>query len=143
MGVGLAGQLNAASEEPTVCILRYGVFDRCAHAVDRLSHSRASINGKSQSSPAHDIARNGNRLDQFTILDGEQERTLGARFANVASLEVTGEDYVRPLVKNGRLMYMAESPVIVSLVDQVIERAWRIVGVAPPYLPVPYGARRC
>ena len=137
MDVGLAGQFNAACEEPAVCILRNGVFDRLAHAVHRLSHSGTSIKGNSQSRPTYDVARNGTRLDKFTILDGKQVRTLGARFANVAPLEVAGEDYVRPLMKNGRLMHMAKGPVIVSLVDQVIERAGSIVGMAPiPPSPV-------
>ena len=129
--VGSADQFDAAREEPAVCVARYRVFDRQTHAIDRLCNARTPVNRNRHLSPAHDVAGNRNHFGKFAILDRNDVRTLGADLANVATLEIAREDHVRSLVENGRLMHMTESPVMVSLIDKVIERTGGIVGVTP------------
>ena len=130
VNVGLAGQFNAACEEPAVCVVCYGAFDRGSHTVRCLRHSRTSVNRNSQSGPTHDFTGNWMCLSKFAILDCNEVCALGASLLDVAPLEIAGEDHVRSLVENRCLMHVTERPVIVSLVDEVIERAGSIVCVA-------------
>ena len=54
---------------------------------------------------------------------------MGPRLANVPPLEIAGEDHVRPFVQDIPLMHVAEGPVVIALVDEVIECAGRIIRV--------------
>ena len=46
------------------------------------------------------------------------------------SLEIAAKCYMRSLMQNGSLMNMGKRPVVVTLVDQVLDCARRIISVA-------------
>lgn len=48
----------------------------------------------------------------------------------MAALQIAAEYDMRPLVKDSGLVHMRERPVVVTLVDQVFDGAWRIVRVS-------------
>jgi hypothetical protein len=75
--------------------------------------------------------RSAEDLDpDFVILHRDKIRALGACFADMPSLEVTGENHVGVLVENALLMNMTERPVIVTLGDEFIERTGCVIRMA-------------
>jgi hypothetical protein len=48
----------------------------------------------------------------------------------MAALEVAAEHDVGVNMENAAVVDMRERPVVIALVDEILERAWRVVGVA-------------
>ncbi len=76
------------------------------------------------------LAGSGSNSVSLAVLDRYQVRALRAGFTNVSSLEIAGENHMRPFVKNVGLMDMAEGPIVIALGDKIIERTGGVVGVA-------------
>ena len=70
-----------------------------------------------------------NLLD-LAVLDRDKRCAFRTAFADVPALKIAAEGDMRPLVQDGGLVHMRERPIVVALVDQVLDGARRIVGVA-------------
>ena len=82
-------------------------------------------------SPSNDIDVERRNLLGLAILDRNKRGAFGAALADMATLKIAAECDMRPLVQNGGLVHMGQRPVIVSLVDKVLDGARRVVGMAP------------
>ena len=80
--------------------------------------------------PAHAINMERRNLLDLAVLDRNQRSAFRAAFADVAALQIAAEHDMRPLVEDSGLVHMRERPIVVALVDQVFDGAWRIVRVS-------------
>lgn len=79
-------------------------------------------------------AQRTSRLDGSNICDlaflyRDKACAFLAALTDVPSLQIAAENNVRVLVKDRTLVHMRQSPISVSLVDEVIEAARSIIGV--------------
>ena len=72
--------------------------------------------------------KRGNVYD-LAIFDGDEASGLLADLADMPTLKIAAEYNMRVLMENRRLMDVRQRPIIVAFVNELIERAGRIVGV--------------
>jgi hypothetical protein len=72
----------------------------------------------------------------LAILDYDKRRAFRATLADMSALEIAAKHDVRSLVQDGGLVNMHERPIVVALVDQVLDGARRKVDM-PPLPPSP------
>ncbi len=92
--------------------------------------------------PADDIRLDGSKVGNLAILYGDKAGAFRTGLADMAALQVAAEDNVRVAVKHVTLMHMRERPIIVPLVDEIIEAARRVIGMTAYAPQVRYEGRR-
>ena len=130
MDFGTAGQLDAASEQPAIGAVIDRLLDGFPHALQCFGIAVTAIDANLEMCPADDIGVERTKFDDFTLLDGDEIRALGACFADMPSLKVSGENHMGILVENNAVMNVTERPIIVALGHEVIERTGCIVRMA-------------
>ena len=126
---GLSRQLDPAGKKTALRFALDGLLDRSrtrsmASAVARTVHRHRQMD------PAHAINMERRDLLDLAVLDRNKRSAFRAAFPDVPALQIAAEDNMRPLVENGGLMHMRERPIVVALVDQVLDGAWRIIRVS-------------
>src|SRR6266849_9548692 len=81
--------------------------------------------------PANYIDLERRNLLDLAVLDRNKQCAFGAALPDMPALKVAAKCDMRPLVQNCGLVNMGQRPVVVSLVDQVLHGARRIIDVAP------------
>ena len=131
MNSGATRNFNTAGEETTVGPGCHSLFNGCFNAIDDLVHPVTSFGIHGKPSPSHDIDWNRRHLPDFSILNRNEADSFGPCLPDVSPLDAPGEDYMGPLVKERRLVNMAERPVVVAFFDEFVEGAGSVVGMAP------------
>ena len=125
-----AFKLHAAYQQAAIGLIGNGGLKRIPNAIDGLADAGGIFQPNRNNSPAHDVTVQYRKIDKFTVFHRDEAGTFGTSLADVPSLQVTGKDYMWPLMKHLGLMHMAKRPVVVPLVHEIIERAWRVVLMA-------------
>ncbi len=130
MDFGTASQLDTAGEQPAIGTVVDRLLDSLPHVLQCLSIAVTAIDVDLEMCPADDIGVQRTEFDDFTILDRDEVRALGASFADMPSLKVSGENHMGILMENNPVMNVTERPIIVALGDEVIECAGCVVRMA-------------
>jgi hypothetical protein len=101
------------------------------HPLHDVPCSLTALHRDDDRGPTHHLDMKGGNVGDLAFSNGDEARSLRSGLANVPSLEIAGEHHVRPLVEDGALMNVAQGPVVVALIDKVIEGTRCIVGMPP------------
>src|ERR1700730_2492221 len=101
-----------------------------ADEIDSVCRGTALIQRHQQMDPANDIDVERRNLLDLAVLDRNKQCAFGAALPDMPALKIAAKGDMRPLAQNRGLVNMGQRPVIVSLVDQVLHGARRIIGMA-------------
>ena len=105
------------------------VLDRLADDIDNIYNSATFNHRHLQMGPSHDIDMEWRDFRNLAVLYGNERCSLRTALSNMPALEIAAKCYMRSFVQNSGLMNMCKRPIVVTLVDQVLDCARCIIGV--------------
>src|SRR5687768_11655759 len=83
-----------------------------------------------QMDPAHAIGVQRRDRVYLAVLDCNEGDAFGAALADMAALKIAAKHDMRPFMQDRGVVNMRERPVIIAFVDQILDGARRIIGMA-------------
>src|SRR6266536_285451 len=107
-----------------------GILNRLPHEIDSVRCGLTLIRRHQQVGPSNNIDIERRNLIDLAVLDRNKRCALGTALPDMSALKIATECDMRPLVQNCGLVDMGHRPVIVALVDQILDGARRIIKMA-------------
>src|SRR5687767_959654 len=95
MDHGPSGQLDAAGKESAISARLDCFLDGMAHALQCLRAAVATFDADLEMRPPDHVRVQGIQFGDLTILDRDETRALRAGLADMAPLQVSGENHMR------------------------------------------------
>ena len=129
MKAGAASEFDSAGEEPARSVACDGIFHSAADSIEQFAGVGSAFGIDRNMHPPDDVGLDPRNLLDRAIIHRHQRRAFDPLFTDVAALKIATKHDVGVTMKHRTLMNMREGPVVVSLVNKIIEAARRIVGV--------------
>ncbi len=107
-----------------------GILNRLPHEIDSVRCGLTLIRRHQQVGPSNNIDIERRNLIDLAVLDRNKRCALGTALPDMSALKIATDCDMRPLVQNCGLVDMGQRPVIVALVDQILDGARRIIKMA-------------
>ena len=127
VGGGLAGEAHPHRQVQAAGV---GIHEPLKGPPDQPHHL---VQGRSRTGihldqlPAQHVHQQALDPQDAGLVGADQHRAMGARLADVAPLQVAGEDHPGVRLEQGITVHMAQGPVVVALGRQLRQGAWCIV----------------